>query len=172
MENTQLSNKQICGAFTLLGNELHRAGLLDEKWKPIKRNKLKGIISPLDMELVSLFTMMEGYALSKGVSFAERAYKYTANAIESLPEDEKGCNITLASIYLFSLNTIALPLHMKQTDRAIDGLIKEVLEEGGRELVTFSYRVADNISLLLDGKTIRTKEQREAFVTNKLVKKI
>lgn len=129
-----LSYRQICGAYTLLGHELQQSKLLNEKWQPVKRKEL-GNVSPLDIELVALFRMMEGYALRYGISLAEKAYGDTAEAIELLPEEEKYCNTTLASVYLFSFNTIALSIHMKQAQRSIDGLVEAILAKEGKELL-------------------------------------
>ena len=158
-----------------LGNELQSAGLIDEFWYR-KPNRVIKNASALDRELLELFFSLEKWVLRNGVSAAEKKAQVMRNYIDRLDKDQAS-----------SINTILLALHLirfwadntkgplaKQVGikalRLIDATKKHVIEKSGLETSVNSYRCADDMLRIVEGRAILPKEVRDA-VASKYIKR-
>jgi len=150
-----------------IGNELQKAGLVDEFWykKPNKEIKNADV---LDRELLDLFLSLEKWILRNGIKEAETKAQELRSYIGRLDNEQAS-----------SVNTVLLALHLvrfwaentkgplaKQVGlkalRLIDAVKKRVIDEAGLQTSVNSYRCADDMLRIVEGRAVLPKEVRDA----------
>jgi hypothetical protein len=158
-----------------LGNELQKAGLVDEFWYK-KPNRVIKNTPTIDRELLELFLSLEKWVLRDGVKTAEDRANQVRSYIERIDEEQSSrINTILFALHLirFWAENTKGPLAKQIGSKAlrlIDETKKHVIEKSGLETSVNSYRCADDILRIVEGRAVLPKEVRDA-VASKYIKR-
>jgi len=149
-----------------LGNELQNANLVDDMWYK-RPNKYIKNASEIDRGVLELFLLLEDRVLKDGYQEAEMRSKKIREKSNILDEEQAG-----------QVNTILLGLHLihfwaektkgplaklaeSKSLRLIDMVKPVVIEKSGLDTSKNSYRCADDLLRIVEGRAVLPKEVRD-----------
>ena len=143
---------------------------MDDKWIKKKSKELKGA-DPVDLEVAGIFASIEHWVLRDGIREAEKRSTELNNHIDRLDKEQSSqVNSTLLALHLIrfwaenSKGPLAKQM-LSKTTRAIDAVKANVIKESGFATSVFSYRCADDMLRIVEGRAVLPKEVRDKRIS-------
>ena len=159
MENRRVL---LTGAYAILRNELTAVGLCEADGRPVKRNRLdQSKLDSVDIEMQELYVRLADLVYIDD-RWNARLERFNA-ALRRLPDNHGNKASVALQIVSIALDGFPGPqavMLRSKSLRILDNMIEAVLSEDPK-LPVYSYRIADNLARLVEGRPALDNELRD-----------
>jgi hypothetical protein len=152
----------LTGAYAILRNELIAVGLCEEDGRPVKRKRLdRSKLDPVDIELSELYKRLADFVYQDN-QWATRLNRFN-EILGKLPDNygnKPSVVLNLVSLALEGQPGPSAIMLRTKAIRILDGIVKKVAAVD-KKLPAYSYRVAENIIRIVEGRPALDNKLRD-----------